>query len=240
MTLLFELIIGTVVLIVLLDFFTGFRMAKSIINRIRKRTDEAAEALRDPVADAQAALFDIRQKREDMINLRKNLLLEVKRADSKVNKFGLDVAKWEDIARLAGGKGVVADVKLALEKKAVAEKELALAQTDKIRVSGQEDALQAKIAEFDSLIEKADADKSFLESSLKINRFNIEVNSVLKDSNGTALSALERLRDDVQISAFEAELSGEMVEEVKGLEGKYAVTNGVSDDDVAKYLVSSK
>jgi phage shock protein A len=147
-----------------------------------------------------------------------------------------ETAKWEGIAKLAGEQGNVADIKTALEKKANAERELALAQTDVTRVQKQEDALQAKIEEFDTLLDKAETDKGYLESSLKINRFNTAVNTVLKDNNGSAMSALERLREDVTISGFEAELSGEMAEETKGLEGKYALASGVSDDEVAKYL----
>ena len=60
---------------------------------------------------------------------------------------------------------------------------------------------------------------------------------MLKDNNGTALTAIEKLRADVENSAMEAELSGELAEDQKSLETKYLSPSAeVSEDDVAKYL----
>ena len=237
MTLLIEILGATIGLIFLLDFFTGFKMTKSVLNRLQLKVDKVADEIRDPIADAHAALQSIKNKREEMVSLRKNLLLEVKKAKSKETRANNEIEKFESLAKLAGEAGNRDDVRISLEKKARAKKNLESAQLDISRLTKQEDALEEKIKEFDSLIEKAENDKTYLESSLKINQFNTAVNQVLKDNNGSALSAIEKLRADVENSALEAELSGEIADEQKSLELKYlSPSAGVSEDDISTYL----
>jgi len=237
MTLLTEIIVALIALVVVLDFFTGFRMAKSVINRLRMKADKVADEIRDPIADAHTALSNIKSKREEMINLRKNILLEIKKAKSKETRSNNEIEKFENLAKLAGEAGNADDVRIALEKKARSRKNLQAAQLDSSRLTKQEDALEEKIKEFDVLIEKAENDKTYLESSLKINQFNTAVNTVLKDNNGSALSAIEKLRSDVENSALEAELSGEIADEQKSLESKYMSPSAeVSEADISIYL----
>lgn len=237
MTLLLEILVSLIALVVVLDFFTGFRMAKSVINRLRMKADKVADEIRDPVADAHNALQNIKNKRDEMIYLRKNILLEIKKAKSKETRSKNEIEKFENLAKLSAEAGNRDDVRTSLEKKANANKNLQAAQLDVSRLSKQEDALETKIKEFDGLIEKAENDKTYLESSLKINQFNTAVNQVLKDNNGSALSAIEKLRSDVENSALEAELSGEIADEQKSLESKYlSPSSGVSDNDIDSYF----
>lgn len=237
MTLLIEILASVLGLIIVLDFFTGFRMSKSILNRLRMKADKVADDIRDPIADAHAALENIKNKRQEMIDLRKNILLEVKKAKSKETRANTEIEKFENLAKLAGEAGNRDDVRISLEKKARAKKNLESAQLDFSRLTKQEDALEEKIKEFDLLIEKAENDKTYLESSLKINQFNTAVNQVLKDNNGSALTAIEKLRADVENSALEAELSGEIADEQKSLELKYLSPSAeVSESDISTYL----
>lgn len=237
MTLVIEILASVIGTFVVLDMFTGFRMIRSLGNRLRLKADKVADEIRDPIADAHAALENIKSKREEMVALRKNLLLEVKKAKSKETRATNEMEKFENLAKLAGEAGNREDVRVALEKKTRARKNLDAAQLDIARLSKQEDLLEEKIKEFDSLIEKAENDKTYLESSLKINKFNTQVNEVLKDNNGTALTAIEKLRADVENSALEAELSGELAEDQKSLETKYLTPSAeVSEDDIEKYF----
>lgn len=236
-TILFQTIAGVLLLILLLDYFNKFRMIKSLFNRLRKRADDAAESVRDPIADAHVALADIKKKKDEIVSLRKNLLFEVKKAQNKRDLATKETLKFESLAQLAGQANNVEDVRLALEKKAVAEKEKTQAELDVTRLSNQENALEDKIREFDNLISRAENDKTYLESSLKINKFNVEVNNVLKEGSGSAVSALDRLRVDVENSAIEAELSGESTSDTKDLENKYlSASTSVSQSEVDKYL----
>jgi phage shock protein A len=235
-TLLAELVIGIIALVVVLDIFTGFKMAKSILNRLHKKADDIAELSRDPISDAYVALENIKKERVNMTELRRNLLVEVKQANLKGVRANAEVSKYEELATLAGNAGNSDDVRLALERKANAEKQVTLAKNDAVRLTTQEDRIEEKIKEFDLLIEKATNDQTYLESSLKINKFNTQVNNLLKGNNGSAVSALEKLREDVDKSAAEAEASGELADESKSLENKYISDAGVRDDDIAKYL----
>lgn len=237
MTLILEILVTVIALVIVLDLFTGFRMLKSVTNRLRKKADEIAEEVRDPVADAHAALANIRQKHSEMSELRRTLLLEVKRAKNKQIREQANVEKYENLAALAGSAGNADDVRTALERKANAQKALDAANLEAVRIQKQEDVLEEKIKEFASLIESAENDKTYLESQLRINKFNTEVNNVLKNDNGSAQFALEKLRNDVERSAMEAELSGELADEVKNLESKYlAPSTGITDDEISKYL----
>lgn len=237
MTLVTEILASLIGTFLVLDLFTGFRMVRSLGNRLRLKADKVADEIRDPIADAHAALENIKSKREEMTNLRKNLLLEVKKAKSKETRATNEIEKFENLAKMAGEAGNREDVRVALEKKTRARKNLDAAQLDISRLSKQEDLLEEKIKEFDALIEKAENDKTYLESSLKINKFNTQVNEVLKDNNGTALTAIEKLRADVENSAMEAELSGELAEDQKSLETKYLTPSAeVSEDDIEKYF----
>jgi len=237
MTLVTEILASLIGTFLVLDLFTGFRMVRSLGNRLRLKADKVADEIRDPIADAHAALENIKSKREEMTNLRKNLLLEVKKAKSKETRATNEMDKFENLAKMAGEAGNREDVRVALEKKTRARKNLDAAQLDISRLSKQEDLLEEKIKEFDALIEKAENDKTYLESSLKINKFNTQVNEVLKDNNGTALTAIEKLRADVENSAMEAELSGELAEDQKSLETKYLTPSAeVSEDDIEKYF----
>lgn len=235
-TLLTELIIGIFALIVLLDFFTGFRIVKSIVNRLRQKTDLAAETLRDPVADAHAALQDIKNKKAEMIELRRKLLVQVRTTKGQETRANSDIKKYDELAKLAGGAGNVDDVRLALEKKQKAVERAENYAKDAARLTKQEDELEVRIKDFDTLLEKAEQDKTFLQSELEIKKFQTSVNSVLKNNTGSALSAIDRLRDDVEQAKALAEVSEELVNESTSLEEKYVSKSVVSDADVAKYL----
>lgn len=234
-TLVTELIVGLIALILLIDVFTGFKIFKSIFNRAQKKVDTIAEDLRDPEADAHVALRDIENKRNEMINLRKEILLAKKKAESNKVRFTKEVERYEELAKLAGNAGNVEDVRMALSKKSVSEKKVNDAEKEISRLSNQEDNLETKIGEFDVLIENAKSNKDYLTSQLKINKFDTSVNEVLKNG-GKAASALERLEADVENSRLEAELSGELSQEAGGLEAKYKTPNNVSDEDISKYL----
>jgi len=222
-------------LFIVIDLFTGFKMVKSLFNRVKLKADIAAESLRDPEADAHAAIASIREKKQTMVNLRKQLLVAIRVAKNKQSQADAEVARYEQLAILAGQAKNVEDVKLALEKKANAKQKSEDAAKEVSKLTAQEDGLEAKIIEFDILIEKAEADKDFLASQLKINKFNTEMNTVLK-SGGSALGAIDQLRSDVDASRIEAEVTGELSEESVGLEGKYKPASSVSADDIRKYL----
>ena len=212
-------------------------MIKSLFNRAQLKADQAAEAVRDPNADAHAALQNIRKQKTEMVEVRKNILIATRTAQSRKAQAEAEVARYEGLAKLAGNAKNIEDVKLALTKKAAAEQKAKDAANEVGKLSAQEDGLEAKIAEFDLLIEKAENDREYLSTQLQINQFNAQVNNVLKSSDG-ARSAISRLSDDVERSRIEAEVSGELSDDSTSLEARYKPANGVTDEDVNKYLTA--
>lgn len=235
--LLFQAIIAVFILIVLLDFFTGWKITKSLFNRAKKKAADAAEAVRDPVADADAALASIKDKKDDAVKLRKNLLTQVKLSGTRATKIREEIVNFEKIAQLAGKAGNANDVRDALNRKVDAENRLKSAESDAKRFQDQENTLEGKIKEFDALITKAEQDKEYLQSALQISQFRNEVNAVLKDNSGDAQSALDKLRDDAEQAQALADTTDELIAEGTNLNKYLADVPKVSDDDIAKYLV---
>lgn len=229
-------IIATVVgVIIILDYFNKFRMTKSVLNRLRKKADDAAESVRDPVADAHVALKNIEDQKDKMQQLRVTLLVEVKTAKGKMEAHLAESAKYEELAKKAGAAGNAADVRLALEKKRAADAAFAAEESNFKRFQEQEDKVEARLKEFDALIAQAKARQKTLVSELQIQEFNQKVAETLK-GGGDATSALEQLEKDVQRAKARAEAAGEIGDEARSLEDKYSAPTSVSDEDVNKYL----
>lgn len=235
LTVLTELIIGLIALFIIIDMFTGFSFFKNILNRFKKKHGEIAESVRDPEADALVALENIKREKEQISILRTEILLSKKKAQNKLQKLKNDVSKYEQLAKLAGAAKNSEDVRTALTKKKAALEKQETVEKEINSLTTQEDSIESKLEEFDALIEKAETNKDYLTTELKINTFNEKVATVLQ-GGGTAMSALERLEADVEHSKAKAELAGELADDSKSLENKYKPKNMVSDEDVNKYL----
>jgi phage shock protein A len=236
MTIIFEIVALCIAVLFFFDIMLGFRMTKSIFNRFRLKAEIAAEQLRDPVADAAAALASIKSKRAEMVELRKTLLTNVHSSKTKAGRAKSDAENFENLAKLAGKAGNADDVKTALEKKKAAETRHANHLADATRFQAQEDTVENQIKEFDVLIETAEQNAEHLKSELSIQKFDKSVAETLKNNSGSALSAIEQLTKDVEHARASAAVANELAGEAKTLESKYAKIETVTDDDVSKYL----
>ncbi len=189
---------------------------------------KGAEPVKVEVDPLEQALSEVASQLEEMKELRKTLILQEKTLKLQVEKSQLKVNKWENLARTMGIGNQVENVRVALENKAEAEKQLELDKRQLSQISQQENDLCTKIAEIESSVVRAKADKGFLEASLKINKLNAGAGSVFSQDS-PAMEILDKLRQEVQVTGFEAKLA-------KGEEIQFGSKSAVTEDDIAKYL----
>jgi len=211
-------------------------MTKSVINRFASKAENLAEELRDPVADAEAAIRKIENDKRDAISLRKTLLVKISTLKGRITKAKANVDKFENLAVLAGQAGNAEDVQSALQSK---NNEIALTadlESQLLSTQKQEDELENLIKNCDSLVESAKNKKEIVAAQIETNKFKTQVASVLKDNSGDAISAIQRLEADAEKYKAEAEAAEEFAGENRSLEQKYAFKSTVSSADLSKYL----
>lgn len=235
-TILLELTLFIVALIFLVDLLIGFRMTKSIFNRFTAKAEAMAEEIRDPVADAAAAIRKITEDKNNAIQLRKTLLVNIATLKARIAKAQKNITNFENLAVLAGKAGNADDVKQALQSKANAVDSVASLSAQLASTQKQEDELENLIKNCDSLIAQANDKKDIIATQIQNDQFKAKVASVLKANSGEAMSAIQQLEADAEKYKAEAEAAEELAGENLSLDQKYAVKSTVSDDDVAKYL----
>jgi phage shock protein A len=235
-TILLELTLFILALAFVIDLFINFRITKSIFNRFTSKAEEIASEIRDPKADAEAALRTARASQQDAIGLRKKLLVDIAALRNKIKKATLNVEKFEDLAKLAGKAQNAEDVRTALTQKNNAVSALDGLNKQLASLQKQEDDLEKVIIDSKALIEKIESEKDLIVTTIKTNQFKAEVSTVLRDNAGKANSILEQLQADSARYQAEADAADELAGESRTLDQKYAVQASVSDDDISKYL----
>lgn len=236
-TILFELALALLAIIFVLDLFTGFKILRSIGNRLIFKKDQIAQEIRDPVADAHAAISQIEQKKEQAVTRRKELLAKIHAIRARIAKENKNIENFEDLAKLAGKAKNADDVRSALEKKKTAQNRVENLNQELVSFQKLEDELENMIKNCDDLIQTAKDSKERLMSELENNKFRRDIASVLKDNSGEAMGAIQQLENDVLQIKAQADSAEELAGENVTLEQKYKVpTNAVSDDELSKYL----
>ena len=228
-----------ILLFLLVDFFTGFKMIKSLFNRLRMKADNAAEAIRDPEADAHAALAKLEENLHEMEELRKEILKNKKKAEIKQSQAEAEITRYEELAILAGKSNNVdkiAHVKLALANKALAQQRFTDATAEVLKRTQQEDKTEQQIISAKERLARGKEDKDYLVTERKINLFDVKVNKVLGEG-GDVDSDLNRLRADVEDSRIDAEVASEGSTGLN-LDTLYKPANAVSMEYVNKYLTA--
>ncbi len=152
-----------------------------------------------PVDPIDKALTEAEVRLNEMVELRRKLLSDTRAEEEILEERRSNVKKWTRLY-------VTMDNLQALEKRGSAERDFAVQEEKVLRLAQQEDDLVLKIAEYRRLIDRAKSDKGYLQSSLTINKFNAELGEIFNE-NGEAMGALNKLREEVQVTGFEAKLA---------------------------------
>lgn len=159
-----------------------------------------------PVDPIDQALSDAEAKLNEMVGLRRKLLKEVGEVSEALVDLHVNLEKWTRIYDNLEAAGDKESVFKSLEKKRCAERDCVAHKEKYEQLAKQENDLEQKIEEYKRLIDRAKSDKGYLQSSLTINKFNAELGEIFNE-DGAAMGALNKLREEVQVTEFEAKLA---------------------------------
>lgn len=242
-----EIIIGGIVAIVLFILLTNRgQNAKSIKNRLDKAARDANDAVRDPVADGQAAIASAKKQLESLREQRRKLFQNNKLIEINRDKHLDNFEKYERLA-VQEGKLVESDAAnesthktnvitlLASKKKA---KNLADGINVEIAKNEELDAqLKVQIDRLAERIEHATAASNNQEASLRFATLRRDIAAAA--AGGTDIdAALDRLEQDVSsaqaaAAAYELE-AGEQTDLAAQLTLKHA--EEIPDEELSKYF----
>lgn len=156
-----------------------------------------------PVDPLEKALADVKTRLGEMVELRKALDQQETAIQNQITETNLRLTKWQTLA----GMATTSEVKEKTSRNIVSsDAELKSHKERLAQVSKRVAEVCATIAEFETLIVKARGDKDFLEAALKVNKFSAELGEVF-NPDGKTMSALEKLRQEVQVTEYEAKLA---------------------------------
>lgn len=238
MLLFIDIAIGVAIIAVLVLVFNT-RAVSSLFVRAKVAANEAAEKLRDPVAEAQEALAKLKEEKQKISALHRKVLLHIKGREDEIALHQHELDKYERLAVEAGKAGNREDVIQALEFKKREEEDIALLKADIANNQKLADEINNKKSDLGRQLVEAEKDRKYLASSLQFSNFREEISGQLSQFGDPENSALARLRTDAakaknRADLAEAEAHSGSAE--KSLEQKYAPATAVTDDELAKYL----
>ena len=217
------------------------KVISSFWNMLRRADNSAAEAMKDPVGDAELAIEDSKKKIAEFTLTIAKAIAENKRFEKEQKEAHLQAEKYQRIAEAALKAGNEDDARSALSK----------AQTN----SSRSDALKKDIARNDSLIQKqrdilnklktkvdnAASNKRILEMRHNGAKSMKALASAQADfaGDGSPFAALDNLEDSVVQAETEAEAYTEMFG-ADDLEDKYANLEGEASVDDALAAMKAK
>ncbi len=156
-----------------------------------------------PVDPLEKALADVKTRLGEMVELRKALDQQETAIQNQITETTLRLTKWQTLA----GMATTSEAKETASRNIVSsDAELKSHKERLAQVSKRVAEVCTTITEFETLIVKARGDKDFLEAALKVNKFSAELGEVF-NPDGKTMGALEKLRQEVQVTEYEAKLA---------------------------------
>jgi phage shock protein A len=214
---------------------------RAISNYFREKSDDAAEAIGDPVRDAKYDIIDANKQVDgfeaDIQRLMKaNISRKKELADAKA-----EVKKWGNIAGEAAAAGNKGDVESAITKKQAADTQVK-SFSDEIKKNDKTIAsLRTQLGQARNKIAKAKSQSATLAARISGGKLRTEL---AKSSSGMDGGPLARL-GNLETAARDAESDAEAWEELRedddeNLEEKYGSGDASVDDEVAALMAAAK
>lgn len=239
MFILFEIGLIAIVGIVFLSILSGGKFFSALKNRSIAAADDAANAVRDPVADGKVAIAQAKAELTQIRNDRRDLLVEIKNQEQELADLNKELEKWELIAVAAGKAKNAENVRRALARKKEVQTDIEQVSGIMVQYQNDTDTMNKAIEERETEINTAERDSKRLAKSIKFETFR---QSRMQDKLGESPSAesLRQLRQDAAMARArssaleeEARMTGSDAE----LEKTYFTpVTAVSDDDIAVYI----
>lgn len=236
----FEAILLTFLVAVILGFATKGRLPRYVWNRFISRSNDMADAVRDPNAESQAAIAEAQKDLMEMKSIRVDLRQEKAKAEAEVERLQHLANTWETVAKSAGERNQVEDLKQAIVKKKAIAAELQVHQSQVDEHTGYIDKLTADIEHRQAEIEEAVTSSKTLSVRIKSAQLRQKTQERLQRYNGE-IQGLSRLKEDAKNAEIKLAALEEESKATSGSDSvlkKYAASeaSAVSDDEMAQYL----
>lgn len=221
-------------------------LMKSLTNMIRKKKDDIAGAMTDPVTDGKFAIEDSEKKIAEFTEKIAKLIAETRRLKKDMEAADEEIAKYMTIARRAAEKEQEEDVRQAVlmknkadDRKTTLEAEMVKNEQLTERLRGQLNQARVKVADAKCNLSRLSARMEGAE----VRKDLAKASTSFTESN-SPLASLDDLKKAVEGKESEAEAWEEIAEEEQGdkkLEDKYLNEGGAAvDNEVAALMASAK
>ncbi len=222
-------------------------LLKAIGNWFREKSDEAADAIGDPVRDGKFAIQDSKAKIAGFTADIARLVAETKRLEKQKNEAQQEVDKFDKIARMAAGQGNEADVRQALTLKSEAVTRLQYLQSELDKNTQLTDALRRQLDDARAQVAKAEANITRLAARREGAKIRSELarSATEFNSGGSPLASLNDLekaveKEESQAEAWEEIAKTQAASTGASLEKKYASSASGVDDEVARLMAEAR
>lgn len=127
---------------------TDGKMFRYVFNRFKRGANEAAEKVKDPLAETQAAIAEMEDNIKKLAKAKQDMLEQMSATKRKVAELTHEVNKWGEVAKAAGLARNEGDCKVALVNKQQAIQQLQIFEET---LNQQQQIVDATTKKMDSL-----------------------------------------------------------------------------------------
>jgi len=214
---------------------------RAIHNWFREQSDNAAEAIGDPVRDAKYDIIDSKKQISGFESDIQQLMKQNNTTKKQLDDSKEEVKKWANLADKAAAAGNVTDVESCITKKQAAEAEVTAFKTEIKKNEGVIADLRKQLGQARNKVAKAESQKATLAARISGGKLRTNLAKSASGMDGGPLARLGKLEE----AARDAESDAEAWEELRGddtenLEEKYGSGDASVDDEVAKLMAKHK
>lgn len=212
------------------------------LNWLRGHDEKIANAIKDPVLNGRLAIQDAKSEVNGFISEIAKLIAGTKDLQHRRADAAADVAKYENIAKMAGAKSDRQSVSEALELKKAADGRMSAFDLQIQTNKSLEERLRSQLADLQKKIDNAQNHEVVLEATISSSKLRKSTaQNTAGVGNGKGFAALSDLERDAQ----KAQADAEAWEDIAGstpaskgeaLEKKYGADNSVSDKEIDNYI----
>ncbi len=207
------------------------------MNKFRAASDEAADKLKDPVAEGKFAIEDSKAR---LVKFRESItsaLASNKMLEKDAVNADAESKKWANIARLAVESGNDQDAKDALAKRQTFDAKVKHLRTQIAQNSTVIEKTREQMRKIEDKIAAAESNHSILTARLeatKVRKGLTAAQANLTDGSNP-LAALDQLEKEVNTQEAQADAFEEIAGVGKeSLEEKYSATSSDVDEELSK------
>jgi len=213
---------------------------RALGNFFREKTDEAAEAIGDPVRDAKYDIIDSEKQINGFESDIQRLMKENYTRKKQLEDSEKEADKWSNLAQKAAAAGNEADVSSAVAKKQAAD---AQSKTYASEIQKNDDvvaSLRKQLGQARNKIAKAKSNQATLAARISGGQLRTNLAKSASGMDGGPLARLGNLEEAARDAESDAEAWEELrSDDTENLEEKYGSGDASVDDEVARLMAAA-